>query len=717
MSYQGLGPNGTPSRDAYGSRLPPLQTDRESQLLNLARLAGMRPDQTKTRDFAYLAGPSARFHSSLSAGSLSQATYQPTLSDIESSSMAFSKNMPSKAVQHGPKEKMIDDHPKEQRTPNPKGEKSAMTMHTPENTVPKDGTVGWLSEGAYPRVVNGIFMQKYSTPKIVDLEECVETAPPMTQVRLVGIGPKSPTPPPRGGAAGIGYFVSQPTKDPYDTESLNPLQKIANGDGIISSGATSHNKRPLLGVQSHARPPSTVTQAADPSYRDHSSGITQNMPGPNGVGGPFTSLVDVTEADMGNAAHNYASSGPKGTQNSSTVLSKELRALLNGPGGVPTLSSILDAQNFPFIETAIQVPVDDTQPGIVRVTNIPFDTGHNEVDAFLGYNSRILPDNKEPIHIVMCRITGKTLEIFVELQSMDDAVQVVERQMRNSAGGRPGRIGDRLVEVAVSNKKTLMKALFPKANGVEWTDGGPIITTEGLMPFRGFVSTEELTMLVKHVEHPHRCTFSRDCPERPFESLISLLRKFPWEQTKHIRNHQRYKIFFTTFKLIELLIFKLRRRISETRLTHRLLRRIADTAMTCRGFTVLQKDDIARLVGLSQSEVCFYGQPRYASRWRHQYAVSVKRGLPFDLIEWYIDIIAEQTRTSLIKLPVRERHEAQNICQQTDDYWGYFFYELGILSNEELEQLTLCQLAEREFATIENILRRAAKKMGAVDCQ
>lgn len=110
----------------------------------------------------------------------------------------------------------------------------------------------------------------------------------------------------------------------------------------------------------------------------------------------------------------------------------------------------------------------------------------------------------ESIHIVMCRVTGKTLDAFVELRSTNDAVRVVERHMRCCARGRPSRLGDRLVDISMSNQKELMKALFPKANGVEWTDDEPIISKEGMLSFRGFVTEEELTMLVKHVENPHR---------------------------------------------------------------------------------------------------------------------------------------------------------------------------------------------------------------------
>lgn len=76
-----------------------------------------------------------------------------------------------------------------------------------------------------------------------------------------------------------------------------------------------------------------------------------------------------------------------------------------------------------------------------------------------------------------------------------------------------------------------------------------------------------------------------------------------------------------------------------------------------------------------------------------------------------MNVIAEETRNHLTELPLRERQRAEDIGQQTDDYWGYFWLEVGVIPPEELERLTLFQLAEREFQAIERVLRRAAGKL------
>lgn len=60
---------------------------------------------------------------------------------------------------------------------------------------------------------------------------------------------------------------------------------------------------------------------------------------------------------------------------------------------------------------------------------------------------------------------------------------------------------------------------------------------------------------------------------------------------------------------------------------------------------------------------------------------------------------------------IRERQEVQRLAASTDSYWGYFWLELNLPTAEDLESMTLSQVAEREFAIIEEILRRVARKM------
>lgn len=130
--------------------------------------------------------------------------------------------------------------------------------------------------------------------------------------------------------------------------------------------------------------------------------------------------------------------------------------------------------------------------------------------AFLGRNAKIVSENEyEPIHIIMERVTSKTLDCYVEFISLEEAVIAVERFDVNRTGGRSGRLGQRHVEVEVSSQEKLMKELFPKAKNVKWQGAQPkIIPRDPNDPynsgFQGFISSEELVMLVKHVESPQR---------------------------------------------------------------------------------------------------------------------------------------------------------------------------------------------------------------------
>jgi hypothetical protein len=109
----------------------------------------------------------------------------------------------------------------------------------------------------------------------------------------------------------------------------------------------------------------------------------------------------------------------------------------------------------------------------------------------------------------MERVTSKTLDCYVEFVNFNEAVAAVNRFETNRTGGRSGRLGHRHVEVELSSQEHLMKDLFPKAKNVQWNGSKPTILppNPGDMfssGFQGFVSREEMVMLVKHVESPLR---------------------------------------------------------------------------------------------------------------------------------------------------------------------------------------------------------------------
>jgi hypothetical protein len=113
-----------------------------------------------------------------------------------------------------------------------------------------------------------------------------------------------------------------------------------------------------------------------------------------------------------------------------------------------------------------------------------------------------------PIHIIMERSTGKTMDAYIELKSPEYAKADYEHafavQMDNL------RIGQRVVEVHLSNQAELMKDLFPLAKCIHWDAEGHGAPKE--VPNRDiygsgficFVTGEELCCMARHAEAPQR---------------------------------------------------------------------------------------------------------------------------------------------------------------------------------------------------------------------
>lgn len=390
--------------------------------------------------------------------------------------------------------------------------------------------------------------------------------------------------------------------------------------------------------------------------------------------------------------------------------SEKLKALTNPAWGNAKLAAVLDPSNMPFVEGAKQATAKNN--GVVRLGNIPFSTKRSEVIAFLGRNSKILNDAEEPVHIIMDKVTSKTMDAYVEFMTLEDAMRAVEKHSQNQLSGRPTRLGDRPVDVQLSSQASLMKDLFPIAAGIVWKGVTPEIQpfrpNEPWSNFKGFISAEEMIMLVKHVEVPHRSPFSKECPQRPYECLISTLRKFPWYMTDCITVSQRGAMFQATRDLLQLLLKSLDKGSDPVNLNKQLLRRVTRAAMECPGFTTLMKDDVAWIAGMSDAEQRSYGQPRFASSWRHQYALVPKPGMPLDVVEWYIEAIRNQTmRDVFARTAPGERRAIQDKAQATDGYWGYFWAELNYPTGAEFDAMTLSYAAQLEFAVMEAILARS----------
>ncbi|UKZ74233.1 hypothetical protein TrVFT333_001894 [Trichoderma virens FT-333] len=389
--------------------------------------------------------------------------------------------------------------------------------------------------------------------------------------------------------------------------------------------------------------------------------------------------------------------------------SNKLLQLTNTATGLPTLADAMDPSNFPFIESArLAKPMNW---GIIKLRNIPFSSTRAEVIAFLGRNSKVLNDTDEGVHIIMDKVTSKTMDAYVEFVSLEDAMRAVDRHRANVAAGRYSRLGDRPIEVEVTSQANLMRDLFPIARGVFWNGVTPEIMpfnpSQPWENFKGFISEEEMIMLVKHVEVPHRSPFSRDCPQRPYECLISTIKKFPWFLTDCVTIKEREAIYQATIALIRQLTRSILFHEDAAHLTPFLLRRLVQAAMLCPGFTPCMKDGIAWITNMQALDQEYYQLPRFADRWRHQYAIGPKPGFPLDIVEWYVAIIREQTHKDILLLPLRERVELQERAEQTDMYWGYFWAEVGYIMGPPFDDMSLAQAAHMELSAVERILSRA----------
>ncbi|KUI57034.1 hypothetical protein VP1G_04374 [Cytospora mali] len=390
--------------------------------------------------------------------------------------------------------------------------------------------------------------------------------------------------------------------------------------------------------------------------------------------------------------------------------SKQLNELTQGPTRRPSLEVALSTENFPFVESARNAQPTNTY-GVIKLKNIPFSTKRSEILAFLGRNSKVLNDNQEPVHIIMERVTSKTNDAYVEFMSMQAAVSAVEKHQKTVAAGRLSRLGDRPIEVELSSQSALMKDLFPLAKGVRWDGAFPVVLqdhpTEPWNCFKGFVTEEEMSMLVKHVEIPQRSPFSRDCPQRPFECMISMLRKFPWYKTECITIKQRYSIYNACIKLLRNLQHAIRGKKNDGFLTEQLFRRLWTAAMLCHGFTVTMKDNIAFQVELPDDRLREFNMPRFANMWVHSYTLAPKPGTPLDVLEWYIALIREEThRTVGLQLP-NIQAQIHKEGALTSLYWGFYYKELNLPHGPEFDNMTLAQMADLEFGCITNILSRA----------
>jgi len=118
-----------------------------------------------------------------------------------------------------------------------------------------------------------------------------------------------------------------------------------------------------------------------------------------------------------------------------------------------------------------------------------------------------------PIHIIMERSTGKTMDCYIEIVNPEVAAVAYERGFGLVQCKHP-KLGQRHVTVELSSMGALLKDLFPRARSIVWDDEAfgapkPVETTDPYSSgFRGFFTAEEMAGVVRHAEYPQRVCLS-----------------------------------------------------------------------------------------------------------------------------------------------------------------------------------------------------------------
>ncbi|KAE9380378.1 hypothetical protein N431DRAFT_324183 [Stipitochalara longipes BDJ] len=386
--------------------------------------------------------------------------------------------------------------------------------------------------------------------------------------------------------------------------------------------------------------------------------------------------------------------------------SPHLRALTSGGTRLPSLNEALDPSNFPFVEICRRAKEENF--GVIKIKNIPYGVTRPEILAFLGRNARIINEQEyEPVHIVMERVTSKTLDCYVEFTNLNEAVNAVNRFDSNRAGNRGGRLGSRHVDVELASQEQLMKDLFPKAKNVTWQGSRPIIAPNNPHDqfnsgFQGFISKEELVMLVKHVEAPQRSPFSKECPQRPFECLISTLLKYPWYMVDHITIADRSLLHKATIDLIKLLQERIDSGADPVNLNNQLFKRVWRAALKCPGFTPVMKDDVVFICGIDDRTALELGVAPYAVWWKPLFTIGHKPEIPADTLMWYVAIIREHLDRKKAYESLAER-AARNAGNEMPKLFGDL--DKIIERPDGWWDMTLGQIARHEWTAIEHVLR------------
>ncbi|KAL2830226.1 hypothetical protein BDW59DRAFT_177991 [Aspergillus cavernicola] len=230
--------------------------------------------------------------------------------------------------------------------------------------------------------------------------------------------------------------------------------------------------------------------------------------------------------------------------------------------------------------------------GVVKISNIPYSITKQEVFQFLGRQAHLItPGNGCAIHIIMERSTAKTMDCYAEFQTPGDAKDAVIRINRIYETGRAPRLGNRHVDVELTDQNELLKDLFPRTKCIVWRNGMPHLAENNdpyCSGFSGFFTSEEIILAIRHAEIPHRSPFCDKCPQRTYESTVSTLHKFPWYAPALYTVHDRNQLFELANRHIQSLVSRIKR-VNTVGLDQKLLNDLLQAGLKCPAFNERQK--------------------------------------------------------------------------------------------------------------------------------
>jgi hypothetical protein len=397
---------------------------------------------------------------------------------------------------------------------------------------------------------------------------------------------------------------------------------------------------------------------------------------------------------------------------------------------IPTLSEALSS--IPIIG-ACRSTEPNPSTSVLRIANIPYAVTRQEVIAFIGKQAQI---NRMPVgssyyavHIIMERESGKTMDCFVELSTPKEAAWVVGTLQKRTKSGQPPKMDNRVVQPTVSSQEDLMHALFPRARHVAWNGNHPIIdftsrqyfhgiTAAG---FQGFLHSEEFTGMLKVAEQDSGHNFAGKVPCRVYETMISIIHKYPFHAVDYVTLNERRAIFDLAEQMVGHLIKAIQNstqhasknagkfQVSAPPPTVALLEELIVAVLSCPGFSERQKATIAHRLGQSVSATDYDrmtknrpglqlgGTHALSSSWPFL-VIAPAPEVDYDFIRYYASLLRDGTMTQ------EDVMYMQHLLPQHAHQYKPFG-NLRVDYGPRAEHMSLAEAEARELAQVQHVLR------------